>query len=154
MKELLGTPYLLEIDTETDPTTEDRGSDANYRPVACLNSNGVDSSTAEQDVSNKCDGGKRKVIPGQGSWNMSLEGIATDLEDSEEGSYANYQELIGLSVNKQVFFARITNEDQTTYREGKVFFTSYTETQPYEAPFTFSGSLSGSGELFLTPATS
>lgn len=151
MNNLLGTDYVLYIDTETALTAE-RGTEANYRVVACLNTNGVTVSIADQDVSNKCDGGFKNSVPGILSWNFSGDGIAASITEAEEATFANYQELLALAKGRTQFFAKISNATETIIREGKVYISEYSETQPNAAAYTFTANFIGLGELFIVPA--
>jgi len=54
----------------------------------------------------------------------------------------------------QQFFARITNAASTFYyREGLVYNSSQSEGQPNQEAITFDITLTGIGELFLSPPT-
>jgi len=150
---LLGTTYALEVDDTTAVATNTRGTDANYKLLACLTSNGVEFTVAEQDTSNKCDGGNATSIPGLSSWTMSGDGQAVTLETGEATTRINYQKIIELATTKEIFFLRLTDPTNTVVREGKVFITSYSETAPNADAYTFTVSFKGVGQLFITPAT-
>lgn len=149
---LLGTSYVIEVDTTTSTATSARGTDANYKVVACLTSNGVEVSNASQDISNKCDGGFASSTPGLGSSTFSGDGQAVSLTEDEEEIQVNYQNLLALAVNKTVFFLRMTNAANTIVREGKVWISSYSETAPNAEAYTFTVTFQVTGELFIIPA--
>lgn len=148
---LLGTTYALEVDDTTAVATNTRGTDANYKLLACLTSNGVEVSVAQQDTSNKCDGGWQTSVPGIGSWTMSGDGQAVSLETGEAATKINYQKILELAVTKEIFFIRMTDATNTVVREGKVFISSYNETAPNAEAYTFTATFTGIGELFITP---
>ena len=148
---LLGTTFALEVDVTTAVATNTRGTDANYKLLACLTSNGVEVSIAQQDTSNKCDGGNQTSIPGLLSWTMSGDGQAVSLESGEAATKTNYQAIMALALAKTVFFLRFTDPANTVVREGKVYITSYSETAPNADAYTFTVTFQGVGELFITP---
>lgn len=151
MKQLLGTDFILEIDTVTDPDTESRGTEANFKPVACWTSNGLSSSKAKQTTSNKCDGNNETSLPGIGSWSMSGDGQATELTVGEATTRENFETLLALHRAGTIFFARITNATLEPYREGKVWIETFEETMPNAEAYTFTAAFTGVGELFLAP---
>lgn len=154
MENIQGTDYVLEIDTVTDTSLNDYGTDANYRLIACLVSNGIDITLADQTTSNKCSGGWATSLSGEGSWTFSGEGQAVSLNDTEEETMANYQEVATLAVDKTVFFARMTNTAKNIYREGKVRISSYSESAPNNEPYTFTVTFTGTGKpRMLAPTT-
>lgn len=152
MKNLNGTDYVLEIDTVSSTTTLDRPTtDTNYKNVACWVSNGMQLSIAEQETSNKCDGGYKSSVPGMGSWTFSGDGQAVELIGGEITALANFQTLALLAYNKTVFFMRWTNVDTDVVREGKVFITSYEETASNQEAYSFTATFTGVGAPFFTP---
>ena len=153
---ILGTDFIIEIDTETRTSTPTavRGVDANYRPVVCLVSNGVDATAADQETTNKCSGGFKTSQSGVKSWNITGNGQAISAAQAPEADYANFNELMELWKSGTAFFARITNTASTLYyREGLVYNSSQSEGQPNQEAITFDITLTGIGELFLSPPT-
>lgn len=153
MDNLIGTDYLLEIDTETPVSTNTRGADADYRVIACLTTNGLEIAVATQDTTNKCSNGNNQSVPGLLSWSFNGDGQAVDLTLSEEATQANFQELLALAVAKTRFFMRMTNTSNSLVREGLVYISAYNETAGNAEPYTFTATFTGSGEIFITPAT-
>lgn len=151
MQNLQGTDYILEVDTTTALTSA-RGTDANYRLIACLVTNGIELSLAEQSTSNKCDEGWGTSLSGMGTWSFSADGQAVTLEGSEITAMVNYQTLIDLALDKQVFFMRMTNADNTVVREGKVRISAYSETAPNQEAYSFTATFTGIGKPFINPA--
>lgn len=152
LENLLGTGYIIEIDTVT-ALTASRGTEANYIPVSCLTSNGFTGSTAAQSTANKCDGGFETSLPGMSSWGMSGEGVATSLLESEEATRANFQSIALLWKEKKTFWARWSDALGNFVREGKVWISAYDETAPNNEAYTFTATFTGTGEPLLEPAT-
>lgn len=148
---LLGTDYLLYVDTTTALTAA-RGTDANYKLLACLTSNGFEISNAEQSTSNKCDEGWATSLSGLGSWTMSGDGQAVDITLAEEATKTNYQALLQLALDKTIFFLKWADPDDNVVREGKVRISSYSETAPNAEAYTFTVSFAGIGKPFIEPA--
>lgn len=154
MENEIGTEYILEIDIITDPATNEYGTDANYKPVACLVTNGLTISTAQQNISNKCDGGWAKSRPGKRSGSFSGDGQAMQFSPSEASANENYQTLINLAVEGEIFFIRMTNPEQEIYREAKAYISEYSETAPDEEPYTFTASFVAMNKVLTEPPTS
>lgn len=152
MQNLKGTDYVLEIDTET-PTTALRGTDANFRLVACLTSNGLEISTASTEITNKCSDGNAESMPGLTSSTFSGEGQAVSITELEEDTMINFEEIAALANDKEVFFIRMTNVAKSTYREAKVWMSSYGETAGNEELYTFTATFQVTGKLYLAPPT-
>lgn len=151
MEKLLGTGYLLEVDSITDYKTNltGRGTEANYKPLVCLTGNGLDLTIAEQSTSNKCDGGFASSLPGLASWSFSGDGQAVTFSLAEGTTRANFETIAALAVSKKLFYIRMTDATQTVYREGLVWISSYNETTPNAEAYTFTCTLTGTGVLYL-----
>lgn len=147
----LGTDYFLEIDQTTVVSSNTRGTEANYKLVACAVSNGFEIAIASTDTSNKCDGGWGSSISGQGSWSFSIDGQAVTV-DGGATAQENYQSVLKIALDKKQFFARITNAASTEVREGLVMITAYSETLPNADVYTFTATLTGIGKPFIEPA--
>lgn len=153
MENIQGTDYVLEIDTVTDPNTEEYGTEENYRLIACLVSNGIDVTLADQTTSNKCSGGWAESLSGEGSWTFPGEGQAVSLSETEEETKTNFQAIALLAIEKTVFFARMTNAAKDIYREGKVRISSYSESAPNNEPYTFTVTFTGIGKPRMVAPT-
>lgn len=151
MENLLGTAYVLEIDSVTDPATNTRGTDANYKVLACLLTNGFEITIADQDTSNKCDEGWGTSVGGLGTWNFSGDGQAVSLVAGELATKTNYQAILELALSKEIFFVRMSDPENTVVREGKVRISSYSETAPNAEAYTFTATFTGVGKPFVTP---
>lgn len=148
---LLGTGYGLFIDTVTAAATNTRGTEANYKLVACGVTNGLDVNAAEVTTSNKCDGGYASSLSGLIDWSFTFDGQAVSIV-GETSSKVNYQTLLGLMLNKTVFFAKLANPDDDTYiREGKVRISTMSESLPNQDVYTVNATFVGIGELFIEP---
>jgi len=152
MENLMGTDYVIEIDTITSVATNTRGTEANYKTVACWTTNGFEVSLAEQATSNKCDEGWSTSQSGLGSWTLTGDGQAVSLTDDEKLVKANYQTLLKLAIDKKIFFARLTNPTKGLVREGKVRFSQYNETAPNGEAYTFTATMVGIGKPEIEPA--
>lgn len=144
---ITGTDVILEIDTVTAITAA-RGTDANYKAIACLVTNGIELSFAEQSTSNKCDGGFANSESGMGSWSFTADGQAVEDIDSAQ---VNYQTLFNLALNKTKFWMRMTNPDNGYYREGVVRISQHNETAPNQEVLTFTSTFTGQGQPLSTP---
>lgn len=151
MENLQGTNYYLEIDTVTALTAA-RGTDANYKLIACLITNGIEVSLAEQSTSNKCDEGWATSLSGQGSWSFTADGQAVDITEAEEATRVNFQTLLDLAVDKTTFWMRMTDATNTVVREGKVRISAYSETAPNQDAYTFTATFTGVGKPIIVPA--
>jgi len=148
----MGTGYGLFIDTVTAVATNDRGTSADYKLVACGVTNGMDINNAETNTSNKCDNGYATSISGLTDWSFSFDGQAVTLAAGESTSKVNYETLLGLALNKTIFFAKIANPDDEEYiREGKVRISTMSESMPNEDVYTVTATFVGIGELFIVP---
>lgn len=152
MEEQLGTGYVIEVDTVT-ALTANRGTEANYKIIACLTSNGFDGTTAAQSTDNKCNGRYSSSKPGVLSWSMSFEGVVVSLVAGEAATRANAQEIATIWKDGKTCFWRWTNAAGEFVREGKAWISAYNESAPNNEAYTFTGTLTGVGEPFLTPAT-
>lgn len=148
---LLGTGYGLWIDFTTSTASNDRGTEANYKLVACSTETGMDFNRDETDTSNKCDEGYSSSVPGLANWNFNFNGQAVSLVAGETDK-TNYQKLLELAKAGTTFFSKLTSTDDEDYiREGKTYITSFNETQPNQAVITVTATFKGVGELFITP---
>jgi hypothetical protein len=153
MENLIGTDYVLQIDTVTPTSTYTRGDSDEYRTIACLTTNGLEIAVATQDTTNKCSEGTTQSVPGLLSWSFSGDGQATSITLLEEDTKANFQEILNLIVAKTVFFARWTNISNSLVREGMGYLSAYNETAGNAEPYTFTFTFTGSGQIFTEPAT-
>lgn len=142
---LLATGYYIYADFTTDPKTNDYGTPANYKLVACTTSNGFTLGREEIDVSNKCSEGWSDSLSGRGSFGFSLDGQLVSLLEDEEALKVTNQELLQAMLDQKAFFMKLTDLNETVYREGKVRLTSYDETAGNQEAYTFTASASGLG---------
>jgi len=146
MNLLNGSSYILWIDTTT-PLTAERGLD--YRPIVCLTSNDFGMDVDPISTRNKCDGGYDSSMPGYLSWNFSGDGFAIGLKQADKLAKANFQELALLVRNKITFWCKMDDVQGSITREGKVWITSYRETQGMDTPFSFTANFTGVGKPIL-----
>lgn len=121
---------------------------AAWKVVACLRSNGVDMSTAEITSETKCNSGFEESLPGTKSWSFPFEGDAID--DAAEPSQVSHDYLFDQWTAGNTFPAKVAQVEGTYVRYGNVYLTGLTESQDVNAPFTFTGTLKGTGPLSKT----
>lgn len=144
---LLATGYYIYADFITDPKSNEYGTPANYKLIACTTSNGFTASREEIDVSNKCSEGWSDSLSGRGSFGFSLDGQLVSLADDAEAALkVTNQELLQAMLDEKSFFMKLTNLEEDVYREGKVRLTSYDETAGNQEAYTFTASASGIGK--------
>lgn len=126
------------------------GTPAAWVPVACLKTNGWDSSTGEIDTTTKCSGKYTTSIPGDISWSFSGEGNAID--ETGTPSQASFKTLAGLQKDGKTFPAKMVNvDDPTDVIRGTVYITSLNKSAGRNEAVGFTSSFRGTGEYFLTP---
>lgn len=95
-----------------------------------------------RDTSNKDSSGWKAVLPGQGNWSVSVEGLI-----SLDGT-TNYIYLLNLLINKTAVTAIFkTANSADYYLTGSGYVTSVSATSPNEANATFSVNIQGTGAL-------
>lgn len=146
-----GSDYVLEIDVTTANTSA-RGTEANFKMLACLTANGMDGQTEGQSTTNKCSGRWAQSQPGTRSAVFNVEGQVSKISVSEAGSMFNAKTLRDLWKNGTVFFARITDatNDEDYYEEAKVWVSAYSDNSPTNDVVTFSATLTITGEVFTS----
>lgn len=148
-RNLDGNDYIVFIDTVTDPS-QTVNTSTNYRPVICMQTNGIGGTTDTIDVSDKCGNGYADPIPGGSSWEITGTGNAVD--EAMNPSKASYQELFTLWKNKEAFWMKIANKPDGNgtpiIREGVGMITSFTETADTDNPYTFDFTFTGKEDLY------
>lgn len=150
-----GSDYIVELDTVTAAATNTRGTEANYKMLVCLVSNGMDGQTESQSTTNKCSGRWAQSIPGTKSAVFNIEGQIVKLSAGEiSGGMLNAKIVRDLWVNGTTFFARITDStnDLDLYEEAKVYVSAYSDNSPTNDVVTFTATLTITGEVFTAPA--
>jgi hypothetical protein len=149
-----GSDYILEIDTVT-ANTADRGTEINFKLLACLTANGMDGQTESQSTTNKCSGRWAQSVPGTKSATFNVEGQVVALSAGEiSGGMVNAKIIRDLWKNGTIFFARITDatNDADMYEEAKVYISAYSDNSPTNDVVTFTATLTITGEVFTAPA--
>lgn len=125
-------------------------ADAEFRAVACLDSNSFNHSRELKEITNKCTGGYRDGIAGKGTWGFEGSGQAiSDVTPAE----ANFQELLEISLLGEKVEAKMANADGSIYRAGTILITSYGEDTNSEDPMSFTATLDGLGvPVIVKPA--
>lgn len=145
-----GRDMWLFVDTTTPITTAiDAVTTANFKPVICLTSNGVDVTTSPIESTSKCDGGFADSEAGTTGWTMSADGqIATD---SVPNASFGANELLDLILNKTAAWWMIMDVNDLSASEyiryGVGRLDSYNETFPDQDSSTFTGSVTGKRQL-------
>lgn len=136
-----GTDVLLFIKT---------GSPAAWVPVACLKTNGWDSSTESIDTTSKCSGRYKTSLPGDISWSFNGEGNA--VADNGTPSRASFNVLSGLHKAGTTFPMKMVGvDDPADIIRGNVFITALSKSAGRNEAVGFSASFDGVGEYFTTP---
>lgn len=133
----IGNDYLLFIKDGAD-----------WKTLACLRSNGVDMGTSDITSETKCNSGYEESLPGTKNWSFSFEGDAID--DAGDVSQVSEDKMFDLWSAGTTFEAKISKIAGTYVRYGKVYINSLAENQDVNSPFTFSGTLKGTGVLSKT----
>lgn len=136
--------YIMFIDVIT-PKTASQGVLANYKPVICGISNGINLEFESISFRNKCDGMWDNSASGYGSWNFDMQGHAIAIKNSEKLIKANYQEVADLAVNRREFWAKMADVNNLIVREGLVRISSYREVADMDTPYSFQLSFVGIG---------
>lgn len=137
---LAANDVLLQVNMGTDLLPD-------WRDVACITDNGLDSASDEIEASSKCG---IETIPGEVSWNVSLGGFY-DLTPSS--TQVSGQELIEMRQNKEYRNWRMRNAPNTYYRGFYAYLSGYSEDAPYNDMVTFDGELAIQGALILIAPT-
>lgn len=148
MKTFNGTEFILWVDTVT-PLTDPRGDNEEYRPIVCGTTNGFNMDFESISFRNKCDGGWDHSESGYGSWGFNMDGQAIGIKGSEATEKANFDTIAQLALNKTRFWARMTDDQGTILREGKVRIGSYSESADMESPYAFTASFVGIGKPII-----
>jgi hypothetical protein len=118
-----------------------------WRDVACLTDNGIDSASDEIDASSKCG---VENIPGDVSWTASIGGF---YELDPTSTQLSGQKLIEMRQNKTYVNWRMRNAANTYYRGFYAYLSGYSEDLPYNDMVKFTGDLSIQGALITTAPT-
>lgn len=125
-------------------------ADAEFRMVACLDSNSFNHSRELKEVTNKCTGGYRDGIAGKGSW--GFEGSGQAVSDAAPAE-ANFQELLEISLLGEKVEAKMANVVGTIYRAGTILISTYSEDANSEDPMSFTATMDGLGvPVIVKPA--
>ena len=121
---------------------------AEWKTVACLRSNGISMSTGEITSETKCGNGAEESVPGTTNWSMSFEGDAID--DEADPSQVSYDALFDSWKSRSIEEWKIAGVGTDYVRYGKGYINQLDENQDVNAPFTFSGSIKGTGQISKT----
>lgn len=119
----------------------------NWKVVACVTSNGLDSASDEINADSKC-GIDR--IPGEVSWTGSIEAFYELVPGTTQISG---QDLINIRQNGTYYDWRMRNAAQTYYRGFNAYLSGYTEDLPYNDIVKLTAEMTVKGALILTAPT-
>ena len=129
---------------------------AAYKPVACLTSNGLNTTLAMIESTTKCFPGVVEKTPGTFSYSLDAEGeyIDTTTEDGGDDTKASHDALFLLQQNKTLVEWKldtdVDNGDSVKYY-GSAYITDLSATfGSGDEVTTFSLTLDGDGAIVLT----
>lgn len=148
----LGQDYPIYIDTTTPITAAAPAAltSPNWRMVMCLASNALNVTIGGVDVTNKCTNGWADSLSTDGSWEVSADGQVVALEEGDEATQINSEEILEKTVDKVAVWAAIFDPDKKSVRAGVVRFSAFGETQNTNEAYSFSTTMTGKGKLFTT----
>lgn len=137
-----GTKYVLQTATGIANALE---------TLVCLTSNGWQATGDQIDTSSKCTGEYSTSIQGRKGWTMSGEGQA--IPGVTDTATASFNKLFTLWKSGATFDAQMINiDDEDDIIRGSVRITALEKTAPDDAVTTFTVTLTGQGEPFITAA--
>jgi len=135
-----GTKYILSTAT---------GTAGAYVTAVCLTSNGFSSSGDRIDTSSKCTGGWEKSIDGRKGWTMTAE--AQKIPGTPDTGTMSFNHYFALWKAGTTFAAQLVNvDDEDDIIRGDVAITSIDNTAPDNDVATWTMTLTGQGEPFIT----
>jgi hypothetical protein len=144
MAKVPGTGLKVEISTDTGTT---------WKELICELSNTLNFTRNTQTAPfTKCDTATAalEVTPTSSSWTVDFEAL---LSTSPLTTQVSYSDFLLVATNGTEFLMR-TQYDNTgsdVYESGSVYITSFSRTAPADGFVGFSGTMTGSGALDITP---
>jgi predicted secreted protein len=134
---------------------DDRRNNQAYRPVACLTSNGLNSTLSVIESTTKCFPGVVKKTPGTFSYSLDAEGEYIDTTTiAGDDEKTSHDELFLIQKNKDLVIWKLDTDIETAT---SVKYYGYAYITDLSATFgsgdevtTFSLTLDGEGEILLT----
>ena len=128
------------------------GENTAYKPIACLTSNGMNTSVeSKESPITKCSPTKT-ITPGEFTYELSFEGQFIDTTsvggDTAKASYDFIKDLqMKHSVDGELIYWKQNTGITGEFVYGKGILTSLELSNPADAESTFSGTIQGSGLL-------
>lgn len=140
MSKLKANDVLLQVNIGTTLLPD-------WRDVACITDNGIDSASDTIDASSKCG---VENIPGEVTWSASIGGF---YELDPTMLQISGQKLIEMRQAKTYAYWRMRNAANTYYRGFYAYLSGYTEDAPYNDMVKFTSDVSIQGALIITAPT-
>lgn len=125
-----------------DDTTPD------WKLIGCSTSDGFNVNTDNVEIATKCNGGWKENLPDTSSWEFSNAGYAESEPADGETSIVTAESL---AHSKEVKPFKIANTDETYYRKGLGYISSYSETADIGDYLQFELTVTGTGDYETTP---
>lgn len=115
--------------------------------IACSTSDGFSITTDNTEIATKCNDGYKENLPASSSWSFSNSGYAESAPATGQVSYASAADLADSREVKQF---KLANADESYYRSGKGYISSYNETADEGDYLQFDLEVTGTGKPTLT----
>lgn len=122
------------------------GDTGNAQPLGCTKSATLTINMSAEDASCKSSAGWRDAIPGQRSWDISVDGLYDP--DGVTNFSMLYDQIYERDQTLVMEFAEIDGVGGGQVFRGNVLVTSASLEAAMETPITYSGSLQGNGPLY------
>ena len=116
-----------------------------WKFVTCTTNKSLDLAIASIEKNNDCTGDFSGQLPSTVSWTMAIEGDANMTPDAGEVSAAD---LFTIAKSRAIKKWKFENGDSSYVRYGLAFLSGYSEAIATPEYLTFSGTLTGDGEIF------
>jgi hypothetical protein len=125
------------------------GSPLEWKPVACLTSNGISESTDFAETVTKCDPGVTVVTPTNYSYSISFEGLLTDTTSmGGDTAKASWDAIKGIQRAKdKVEWKMATVDSDLVEQYGEGYFDALEITGAAGENIAFTGSIKGTGSI-------
>lgn len=116
--------------------------------IVCSTNDGFSGTTDNVEIATKCNDGFKENLPSSKSWEFSNSGYAETAPETGEDSYITAEELWRTGEVKQF---KIANADESYYRMGNGYVSSYSETAAEGDYLQFELTIMGSGDYVIAP---
>lgn len=118
--------------------------------IACSTSDGFSGTTDNVEIATKCNDGFKENLPSGKSWSFSNSGYAEATADLDAGQ-VSYASAEALWYSGEVKEFKLANADDSYYRMGKAYISSYNETADEGDYLQFDLEVMGTGKYVTTP---